>query len=117
MKFICYVKRYAKLQDRKTIILLIPVYYSEATNRYHRCLPDFLLPYKHYVTPIILLALNHPVSLDEFSFPSDSSRFRWIKLFSFIPTETNNVHCLLLHIKTKLTTLVRHSLPSELLLA
>lgn len=63
-----------------TYFLLIPVCYSPSENRYHRVLPDYLLPYKHYTLNTILRAVNDDQDLDLYDLPSDSSRSRWKKL-------------------------------------
>lgn len=63
-----------------TYCLLIPVCYSESEDKYHRVLPDFLVPYKHYSLSAICRAVNDDQDLDLYDFPSDSSRIRWKKL-------------------------------------
>lgn len=70
------VKRIVKEPDH-TYYIWIPVYYSEQTNRYHRVLPDFLLPYKHYTAVTVQTAMTDGVDLDYYSYPSDSTRYRW----------------------------------------
>lgn len=72
-------KRLVKEPDY-TYYLIIPVVYSKSENRYHRVLPDFLIPYKHYTTNTINRASDEDQDLDLYDFPSDSSRLRWIKL-------------------------------------
>ena len=37
----------------KTYYIWIPVYYSEEAHRYHRVLPDFVIPFKQYVSNVI----------------------------------------------------------------
>lgn len=73
------VKRIVKEADR-TYFLLIPVCYSPSENRYHRILPNFLVPYKHYTVETIKQAVNDDQDLDLHDLPSDSSRIRWKKL-------------------------------------
>ena len=61
----------------KTYYIWIPVYYSVYADRYHRVLPDFVIPFKHYISNVIKASEeNHP-DLDYYDLPSDSSRIRW----------------------------------------
>lgn len=79
MKIVWYVRRVFRIPDKKCFIS-IPVYYSESENKYHRGLPDSLVPFKHYTVDTITDAVNDDQDLDQYSFPSDSSRSRWKKL-------------------------------------
>ncbi len=79
MKKVGIVRRILREPDKKYFIW-IPVYYSESENRYHRGLPDLLLPYKHYTIKTIIDAVNDDADLDLYDLPSDSSRSRWKKL-------------------------------------
>ena len=56
--------------------LWIPIAVS-ANGRYHRVLPAFLLPYKHYSVQSIESALDWDQVLDSYPLPSDSSVYRW----------------------------------------
>ena len=76
MKQIGTVRRIVREPD-SVYYIWIPVFYSEAAERYHRALPDFLLPFKHYTTNVIKASEENNPDLDLFDFPSDSSRFRW----------------------------------------
>ena len=69
-------RRIVREPDRSYFIW-IPVYRSKATGRYHRVLPDFLIPYKHYTTIVVKASEEDDVDLDYYSLPSDSSRARW----------------------------------------
>ena len=70
------VRRIVKEPDN-SYYLLIPVYYSKSENRYHRVLPDMLLPFMHYTVETIVRSLNNDQDLDLHDLPSDSSRIRW----------------------------------------
>ena len=61
----------------KTYYIWIPVYYSEEAHRYHRVLPDFVIPFKQYVSNVIRASVNNDPDLDLYNLPSDSSRIRW----------------------------------------
>lgn len=69
-------RRTVKEPDRKWYIW-VPVYFSEAAHRFHRILPDFLLPYKHYTANTIKASEEDHQDLDLYDLPSDSSRERW----------------------------------------
>ena len=69
-------RRIVREPDRH-LFIWIPVYRSEATGRYHRVLPDFLIPYKHYTTNVVKASEEDDINLDYYSLPSDSSRIRW----------------------------------------
>ena len=56
--------------------LWIPIAVS-ANGRYHRVLPAFLVPYKHYSVQSIESALDWDQVLDSYPLPSDSSVYRW----------------------------------------
>lgn len=60
----------------RTITIWIDVY-LDSKNKYHRALPDFLIPYKHYSVQTIESALDDDMDLDQYDNPSDSSRSRW----------------------------------------
>ena len=79
MKIVGYVKRIFRIPD-EICFIRIPVYYSESEDKYHRGLPDFLVPFKHYKVETLTAAVNDDQDLDQYSFPSDSSRSRWKKL-------------------------------------
>lgn len=70
------VKRVVKEPGMKWYIW-VPVYFSKATGRYYRVLPDFLLPYKHYTANTVKAAQENHQDLDLYDLPSDSSRLRW----------------------------------------
>lgn len=57
----------------------IPVYYRESDHTYHRVLPDFLVPYKHYCVNAIESAVSDDPELDVHDLPCDSSRAFWKK--------------------------------------
>ena len=60
--------------------LWVPVVYSESEDRYHRVLPDTLIPFKHYTAETIADAANNDKDLDDYEISSsDSSRLRWKK--------------------------------------
>jgi len=69
-------RRIAREPDR-TVHIWIPVYYSEADDRYHRALPDFLEIFKHYTKNVIKASENNDPDLDLYDHPSDSTRVRW----------------------------------------
>lgn len=77
MKLSGTAKRIVREPDH-TFYIWIPVYYSEQTGRYHRGLPDFLRPYKHYTLNTIMASLENHTDLDLHDLPSDSSRYRWL---------------------------------------
>jgi hypothetical protein len=79
MVLVSHVRRIVRIPDH-TEFLWIPVYYSRSENRYHRALPEFLLPFKHYWVTAITDGANDDQFLDQFSLPSDSSCSRWKKL-------------------------------------
>lgn len=70
------VRRIVREPDRIHFIW-IPVIRCEEDGRYHRVLPDFLLPFKHYTVNTISAAVNDNADLDLYDLPSDSSRIRW----------------------------------------
>lgn len=74
-------KRIFKEPDR-SFFIWIPVFYSEDTHSYHRALPSFLVPYKHYTVNVIAAADAGHQDLDLYDLPSDSSRLRWKKCLS-----------------------------------
>jgi len=76
LKLYSYVWRIVKEPDRIWKIR-IPVYRNVKMNCYHRGLPSFLLPYKHYTVQTIQTAIDHETVLDCFSLPCDSSRLAW----------------------------------------
>lgn len=76
MRYCGTARRTVKEPGRKWYIW-IPVYYSEAAHRYHRILPGFLLPYKHYTVNTIKASEDDHQDLDLYDLPSDSSRIRW----------------------------------------
>ena len=61
----------------KTSYIWIPVYYSEESGRYHRVLPEFVIPFKHYILNVIKASEENDPDLDLSDLPSDSSRIRW----------------------------------------
>ena len=79
LKRVGTVRRIVREPDH-TYFLLIPVCYSESEDKYHRVLPDFLRPYKHYNLSTICRAVNDDQDLDLYDLPSGSSRTRWKKL-------------------------------------
>lgn len=78
MKLVGHARRTVKIPDH-TEYLWIPIYYSPSNNRYHRALPDFLLPFKHYWVTAIADEINDQ-DPDRYSNPSDSTRSRWKKM-------------------------------------
>ena len=73
----CGTARRIVKEPEKQWFIWVPVYYSEAAHRFHRVLPDFLLPYKHYTANTIKAAHENHQDLDLCDRPSDSSRIRW----------------------------------------
>ena len=59
--------------------LWIPIYYSEEDHRYHRVLPDTLVPYKHYDLDTIALAAKDRSEFKSAFFTSRASIARWNK--------------------------------------
>lgn len=51
--------------------------YQYSDGSYHRAIPSFLAPYKHYSIQTIETALDLECDLDQYDLPSDSSRYRW----------------------------------------
>lgn len=79
MVLVGHVRRIVRIPDH-TEFLWVPVYYSRSEKRYHRALPSFLLPFKHYWVTAVTDGANDDQFLDQFSFPSDSSCSRWKKM-------------------------------------
>ena len=61
----------------ETYFIWIHIYYDEVSGKYHRALPEFLLPFKHYIREVIRAAVNDHPDLDLYDYPSDSTRIRW----------------------------------------
>jgi hypothetical protein len=76
----CGTARRIVREPDHTFFIWIPVFYSPAADRYHRVLPDFLLPFKHYITNVLYASAHNPEDLDPYDLPSDSSRTRWCAL-------------------------------------
>jgi len=106
-------RRIAREPDR-TIFIWIPVYYSEADDRYHRALPDFLEIFKHYTRNVIKAAENNDPDMDLYDHPSDSTRIRWhlflhapgpaSQLVSFIKESASYMHSRLWPLRLKTTS-------------
>lgn len=56
--------------------------YRFSDGSYHRALPSFLVPYKHYTSQSIESVLDMDLEIDNEDLPSDSSHYRW-KLWFF----------------------------------
>ena len=76
-------RRIVKMPDL-VYFLWILVYYSPSSGKYHRLLPDFLAPYKHYTVPTIDASASDDPDIDAYDKPSDSSRSRWKKWIAFL---------------------------------
>ena len=53
-------------------------------QKYHRALPDFLAPYKHYDIDIITDVIDTVITSDDLgyeNYPSDKTMFRWKEWF------------------------------------
>ena len=59
-----------------TFYIWIPVY-IDSDHKYHRALPNFLLPYKHYKLDTIKMAIRNDPDIDLFDLPCDSTIMRW----------------------------------------
>lgn len=51
--------------------------YVDSQGHYHRALPDFLIPYKHFSVQTIEAALDHDQDLDLYDNPCDTTMKRW----------------------------------------
>lgn len=86
------VKRIVRVPDDKYTIW-VSVYYSESEDTFHRALPDFLVPYKHYAAGTIEDALTDNPDLDVCTLPSDVQRGRWKKLaYDFLRRKSEQKH-------------------------
>ena len=72
--------RIVREQDGETYYIRIRIYFDEDNHEYHRALPAFLLPFKHYIREIIQASREEDPDLDLYDYPSDSSRLRWMTI-------------------------------------
>lgn len=73
----CGTARRIFREPEKTYYVWIPVYFSPETGRHHRVLPDFIVPFKHFISNVIKASVHNDHHIDKCSFPSDSTRIRW----------------------------------------
>ena len=80
MEIVGTVRRIVRKPD-DTYYIWIPVCCSKEGDHksYHRVIPDFLVPYKHYDAETISKGIADNAELDIASLPSDSSIYRWKK--------------------------------------
>ncbi len=94
---ICGTARRIVREPGHSFTLWILIAYSEAAKRYHRILPDFLVPNKHYTVNTIKASEEGNEDLDLFDCPSDSTRIRWHRWLSSLTVRS------LLYIKSYIT--------------
>ena len=88
----------------------IPVY-IDSYHKYHRALPNFLLPYKHYTIETIMKAIHNDPDIDLFDLPCDSTIIRWkTKLSSLFDLETSLLYWHLPH-SHHFSSLIQMTLP------
>lgn len=88
----------------------IPVY-IDSYHKYHRALPNFLLPYKHYTIETIMKAIHNDPDIDLFDLPCDSTIVRWkTKLSSLFDLETSLLYWHLPH-SHHFSSLIQMTLP------
>lgn len=88
----------------------IPVY-IDSYHKYHRALPNFLLPYKHYTIETIMKAIHNDPDIDLFDLPCDSTIIRWkTKLSSLFDLETSLLYWHLPH-RHHFSSLIQMTLP------
>lgn len=73
------VRRIVREPGNHIFYVWIPVYYCEETESYHRGIPNFLLPYKHYTVFTIKESIDNNVDIDLFNKPCDLTRYLWAK--------------------------------------
>lgn len=93
-----------------TFYIWIPVY-IDSDHKYHRTLPNFLLPYKHYKLDTIKMVIRNNPDIDLFDLPCDSTIIRWkSKLSSLFNLGTSLLSWNPLH-SYHLSSLVQITLP------
>ena len=109
MKLAGTARRIVK-SEKDTFYIWIPVY-IDSNHKYHRALPNFLLPYKHYILETIKMAIRNDPDIDLFDLPCDSTIMRWkTKLSSLFNLETSLLSWYLPH-NHHLSSFVQMTLP------
>lgn len=82
LKYYDSVKRILKTRYGRKKLILIRRLYCEGCKKYHREIPEFIFPYKHYEKEIILGVVEGLIDFNTIGFedyPSELTMIRWKK--------------------------------------
>lgn len=63
----------------KKIFIKIPRYSCKNCGKWHRFMPDYMVPYKHYRKDILEKCLQDTDELPYEDYPADITKYRWKK--------------------------------------
>ena len=77
-----YIKRILRVEYGEKVFIKIPRYSCKKCGKWHRFIPDYIEPYKHYRKDILEGFRNDSLgdmNIEYLDFPSDISKYRWKK--------------------------------------
>lgn len=77
-----FIKRLLRIEYGKKIFIKVPRYYCKNCNKWHRFIPDFVEPYKHYRKDILDNFRKNKFYEENIEFedyPRDITKYRWNK--------------------------------------
>lgn len=75
-----FVKRIMRIEYGKKIFIKLPRYSCKRCGKWHRYIPDNIVPFKHYRKDIIdnVERLTEEINFEDY--PSDITRYRWTRI-------------------------------------